>query len=664
LIGQGQLGVEVKRQLEERYRTVCLAADCSASQLAGCQQVLCCQDTWSPAALLELNLRCRQAGVWFLPVYTQFAEGIIGPCVRPEEQGCAHCAELRKLAAASTPADHELYAHYLAHGKHLPHTQPWLTSFGAATMAALVVQEVTAYRQQAGQGQTRCALLILALQTLECSRHAFLPRPDCPVCGALPLDRAELALITLQTCPKPDALTYRAACPAASTAQLRATYVDARMGLITTLTRESHDLLPTVGSRLASQESDGLETATGTGCTLRPDDSVRIAILEGLERYAGLRPRGKRSALQASYHQLVQQGQPALDPATLGLHSLEEYAWYQQGHHCHPLLPYHPDLVYNWVWGYAFRSQAPVLIPEHYAYYGVPISTENPAFVFEVSNGCALGNCLEEAIFHGLLEVIERDAFLLAWYAQLKVPRLALSSLTDPQVRLLVEHLQYHSGYTIHALNITLDHALPCVCLLGVDEPGRAGMPKVHIVTGVHPHPEQAVFRALRELTTVLTTSPHMLQEQRAQALEMLADARLVQDMEHHPLVYYLPEAFARLHFFCHGQPPETFEQAFARCYQRPAAGLDLRADLQELIADYLARGNDVLVVDQTAPEHLPCGLRCVKVLVPGMLPMTFGEHNRRITGLERLRRVPWALGYQDHPLREAEVNPHPHPFF
>jgi ribosomal protein S12 methylthiotransferase accessory factor len=189
-------------------------------------------------------------------------------------------------------------------------------------------------------------------------------------------------------------------------------------------------------------------------------------------------------------------------------------------------------------------------------------------------------------------------------------------------------------------------------------------MPKVHIVTGVHPHPEQAVFRALRELTTVLTTSPHMLQEQRAQALEMLADARLVQDMEHHPLVYYLPEAFARLHFFCHGQPPETFEQAFARCYQRPAAELDLRADLQELIADYLARGNDVLVVDQTAPEHLPCGLRCVKVLVPGMLPMTFGEHNRRITGLERLRRVPWALGYQDHPLTEAEVNPHPHPFF
>ena len=69
-------------------------------------------------------------------------------------------------------------------------------------------------------------------------------------------------------------------------------------------------------------------------------------------------------------------------------------------------------------------------------------------------------------------------------------------------------------------------------------------------------------------------------------------------------------------------------------------------------------------MVDQTAPEYLPCGLSCVKVIMPGMLPMTFGQQHRRIIGLERLHQLPFALGYQDHPLTEAEVNPHPHPFF
>ena len=35
------------------------------------------------------------------------------------------------------------------------------------------------------------------------------------------------------------------------------------------------------------------------------------------------------------------------------------------------------------------------------------------------SNGCASGGCLVEAIYFGLMEVVERDAFLLAWYGGL-----------------------------------------------------------------------------------------------------------------------------------------------------------------------------------------------------------------------------------------------------
>lgn len=664
LLGQGQLSTEVQQQAEGLYRVLPQAAGCSAEHLAACKLVLACQDSWDPAELLEINRCCVQAGVAFLPVSIQFDDCLIGPCVLPGVPGCAHCAEMRKLGAVASEADHDLCSYYLSDHRRPPAARPWLSSFATATIAALVTREVTACLRGFERVQTRCALLILSLSTLLCSRHAFVPCPDCPVCAALPQDRPEQAVVTLQACPKPDALTYRSRRPAASLAHLCATYVDPRVGLVTSLQRETDDLLPTVISHLSSEAAEGRETATGTGCTLWPDQSTRVAILEVVERYAGLRPRGKRSVVRASYQHLEQQGQPALDPATLGLQSQEQYAWYRQGHHCRPLVPYQRDLVYTWVWGYSFRSRAPVLVPEHCAYYGVPISEENPAFVFDVSNGCALGTCLEEAIFHGMLEIIERDAFLLTWYAQLKVARLALSSVTDPWIRALVEHLQYHAGYAIHAVNITLDHPLPCLCLLAIDEQKREGMPVAHVVAGSHPHPEQALVRALRELATVLTTAPHAWQEQRDQALEMLADAHLVQVMEHHPLVYYLPEAFARLHFFCHGQPPQTFQAAFAESYQHPPRGMDVRDDLQQLIDEYLTRGTDVLVVDQTAPEHAPCGLRCVKVIMPGMLPMTFGQQNRRISGFERLHRLPWALGYQDHPLTEAQINPHPHPFF
>jgi ribosomal protein S12 methylthiotransferase accessory factor len=144
----------------------------------------------------------------------------------------------------------------------------------------------------------------------------------------------------------------------------------------------------------------------------------------------------------------------------------------------------------------------------------------------------------------------------------------------------------------------------------------------------------------------------------------MLTDSNAVKAMPDHSLLYYLPEAFNRLSFFFHTQQQHTFRKAFHTFYAEPPTHLDLRDDLNALINYYLTLGIDVIVVDQTAPEYAPHGFRCVKVLMPGMLPMTFGHPYRRITNLERLYHLPHSLGYSSHPLTEAELNPHPHPFF
>jgi len=67
--------------------------------------------------------------------------------------------------------------------------------------------------------------------------------------------------------------------------------------------------------------------------------------------------------------------------------------------------------------------------------------------------------------------------------------------------------------------------------------------------------------------------------------------------------------------------------------------------------------------VDQTSPEHRAGGFVCVKVIIPGTLPMTFGHHHRRVDGLPRLATVPHRLGYAARPLAPSDLNPHPHPF-
>jgi ribosomal protein S12 methylthiotransferase accessory factor len=200
--------------------------------------------------------------------------------------------------------------------------------------------------------------------------------------------------------------------------------------------------------------------------------------------------------------------------------------------------------------------------------------------------------------------------------------------------------------------------------LLGIDEQNRDGKPKAFVAAGSHPHPEQALLKALREFAMFLAHPRQLDQQSRARAREMLADSSLVQRMDHHPSVYYLPEAFERLHFLYHTPRQQTFQEAFQDFYQYPPECMDLRDDLERLIGSYQKHGTEVIVVDQTAPEHRPCGLHCVKVLMPGMLPMTFGQNNRRIIDFERLHQLPFTLGYRNHPLTTAEINPHPHPFF
>lgn len=78
------------------------------------------------------------------------------------------------------------------------------------------------------------------------------------------------------------------------------------------------------------------------------------------------------------------------------------------------------------------------MVPQWLAYYSSPC---RQGFVYETSNGCALGGSLEEAVLYGMLEVVERDSFLLTWYAQLPLPRLDPRSAVDPDLELMADRI-------------------------------------------------------------------------------------------------------------------------------------------------------------------------------------------------------------------------------
>jgi ribosomal protein S12 methylthiotransferase accessory factor len=568
-----------------------------------------------------------------LPVWTELGVVVIGPLERPGVAGCRECARRRRRRAQVDGAAREAVS--AASGSR---PAPWLTGWAADTVAAVVQQEL------GPAGPPGPAVSLVSLADLRVTRHPFLPDPLCPVCGDRPDDDAPAAEIVLTRREKPDSETFHEQELVGDLERLEQVYVDPVTGLIREIREDTMGGLVMAAALLpVPGEDEAVEPGVGRTSTFR--SARTVAVLEAVERYGGLGPRGRRTVVRAAYAEVSGH---ALDPSTLGVHPDESYE--------RPAFPFRrfaPDRVTDWVWGYSFARQEPILVPERLAYYHVhPHDPAERPFLYEISNGCALGGSLEEAVLHGLLEVAERDAFLLTWYRQRTVPRLDLDSVPDGRARVLAGLIQDGTGYRVEAFDITTEFGIPSVWVQAVDPQSGTGSgpgpvrPAGVCAAGSSPVPRKALVNALSELGPILVDLIRRYPAAQERARQMVAEPDLVRTMEDHSTLYGHPEAFARLGFLENGplRPLESMQEAVGTAFGADDLSIDLRA----LVARFTDAGHDVVVVDQTAPEHRAGGLACAKVLIPGTVPMTFGYRNRRVDGLPRLGREPFG---------------HPHPF-
>lgn len=640
VIGEGLLTDFVCKEMSIQYKLV-RQTDFTSGVPQTADLALVLNDAWDPSVHQLAEEMFQQSGTPWLRGFVSFGEGVVGPLVRPGMPGCSQCADNRRLMAGNDRKEMWQLQQRLPKHKGLQH-DVWASRTGLLQVAHLLVAEARKVLE-GRQAHTEGQVFLINLQTLKNSRHFFLPDPLCPVCSQLPEDSDIAARISLQPSPKISPDSYRSRPMDELKGVLAKEYLDARTGF---LNGKLLDLVsPFADSSINLPLFGGDE-----GCAGRTNsyaDSELTAILEGLERYCGLSPRGKRTVVHDSFRNLKDR---ALNPVQVGVHEEKQYERPD-----FPFKPFDPDRSIDWVWGYSFLQERPILVPELLAYYS---SGCGHGFVYETSNGCALGGSLEEAIFYGILEVVERDSFLLTWYAQLPIPRLDPYSAGDLELSLMVERLQEVTGYDVHMFNSTMEHGIPCVWVLAKNRTQKG----VNLIcaAGASPDPVRAVKSAIHEVAGMLLTSNEKFEENREQYERMLHDPFEVRQMEDHSMLYSLPQAEARLQFLLDdNRPMRTFDEEF----KRSVRNADLTDDLKSFLQVFRRLNLDVIVVDQTTPETLRNGLHCVKVLIPGMLPMTFGQHLIRLSGLERVLKVPVVLGYAKEPLTPEELNPHPHPF-
>jgi ribosomal protein S12 methylthiotransferase accessory factor len=641
IVGEGRLSDHVCAQISARY-PVFRQSSFETRFPARTDLVLALHDTWNPAVHQQAEEVMRGTQVPWLRGFVSFGEGIIGPLVRPNTPGCSQCADLRRLLGGKERQEMREVQDKLAEEGGITN-DPWASNTGLLHMAHIIAAEagrILEDEKTLSEGR----VCLTDLKSLNSSWHSFVPDSLCRSCSRIPDDSPELARVSLQPSRKIHRDSFRCTPLDELKDVLIKDYLDNRTGLFNS---KMFDLVTPFADASVNMPMFSGDEGTA-GRTQAYSDSELTAILEGLERHCGLEPRGKRTVVHDSYRNVKEH---ALDPQKVGVHTDEQYA--MQGF---PFEKFDRDRAIDWVWGYSLIEERPILVPELLSYYSLGCGSSG--FVYETSNGCALGGSREEAIFYGIMEVVERDSFLLTWYAELNLPRLDPLTAEDEELQLMIERMRAVAGYDLYLYNSTMEHGIPSVFAMAKNRKDK-GLNLI-LAAGAHLDPVRAAKSAIQELAGMMLNLDDKLEKNKAKFEEMIYDDSLVRQMDDHGMLYGLPQAEERLGFLLNdSRPLRSFREEFKWTSDHS----DLTDDLKDILAALRSRNLDVIVVDQTAPELAKNGLHCVKVLIPGMLPMTFGHHLTRLTGLERVLAVPAELGYVDRPLTFEELNQKPHPF-
>ncbi|SLN54969.1 TOMM precursor leader peptide-binding protein [Ruegeria meonggei] len=364
--------------------------------------------------------------------------------------------------------------------------------------------------------------------------------------------------------------------------------------------------------------------AGGKGPTPRQASTGCLA--EAVERYSGTF-RGDELFIQASFDDLTEQ---AIHPDVIQQYSQAQYANRDANAKKAPFwIPEPFDVAKDtkWTGVWSLTNQRAALLPTAVCYYDVPVTGQD--FCLADSNGCAAGNVLEEAILHGLLELIERDALAIWWYNRVRRPAFDLSRVSDvvgAQIDTLAAHLR-SEGRNLSFIDLTNDLRIPVVGAVAWDaETGGA----VTFGFGAHLDASIAASRAASELVQLDVYCSEAANSRLALRISHVKKWFETATITGHP---YLTPA----------------ENAVPAPSPAMGGGRELKADVEALVSHLARYEIEVLAVDLTRAD---VGFPVARVFAPGLRHY----HNRFAPG--RLFDVPVTLGWQDQPTEERDLNP------
>ncbi|MFC5261093.1 TOMM precursor leader peptide-binding protein [Kribbella qitaiheensis] len=581
-----------------------------------------------------LNAIGLQAAVPTLHVELSGAAATIGPLVLPAEGACYLCWRMRALACAEDFADAmELEEELVA--RRSPEVEEPVSPTLVPIIVDALVAELLALRT--GSLQPRLSGAVLTVDGLREKQalHSLLARPDCPACSSRGRKPVEA---------RPERGETEVA--ARDFDSIARSTVDPVCGMIRALDPIPPHVQEPKAPYVVRAELANARFSTDEGCFVvcegkawTEQEARDGALGEALERYAAMTWRPAQR-ISSTYD--------ALNGA--GLHPQDLVLFADRQYDAVPFQRWQPQSQLDWVPAQSLVTGKAVWIPllaTHLDYHPPP-----GAVLFQpTSNGFAAGSDWSSATERALLEVVERDAFMIAWSHRLPGRRVAAAQVPDERIRGLA------AAYAQRGVELMV-HLLPtdtvATVVLAIAWSDRR--PAATIGLGAALDPLAAARSAVLEVGQVRSALRTRLasSEVRARLEELSAAPAEVLSLGDHDLRYAAPAVAAAGMRFLREAPLEPWPGLPP---QPDAAGNGL-----EVLTRSLAEvAPDVLAVDVTPPDVAGLGVSVVRGLVPGFVPIWFGAKGARLGGT-RLLEMPSRIGLRQRPALLDELNLDPHP--
>jgi ribosomal protein S12 methylthiotransferase accessory factor len=401
---------------------------------------------------------------------------------------------------------------------------------------------------------------------------------------------------------------------------------------------------PYIYCALLADHSYGGEVGrvAGVGKAETQEVAAVRALAEAVERYCAtqLDPRG---AVRASLASLETQ---ALDPTDCVLYSDRQYD--EPGFN---YARFSDKTVMTWAHGMVLPGNESILIPSILVYL-IPTWTHPEEYICPPSsNGLAAGMSMEMAILNGLLEVVERDAFMVSWLTRRRGPHIDYSRRWGLSTTVRNHYSCF--GVEVVVIDITADLPIHVMMAIAIDHGG--GGPAAVIGLGAGLDPSVAVEKALLEVCQ--GRPAETMRRRHKPPQERLRTFGDVRDTVDHGALFSMPHMLDQLDFLLEPGPPGEASLEELPDYSTGSVWGDIRFCIDAL-GDI---GSKVICVDVTTPDIAPLGLWVVRTIVTGLQPIHFGQGEERMGG-RRIFELPMKLGCSPRLLTQDDINPCPHP--